>query len=265
MTLYIYRYNSADSKFASLKIKKLNHQTITPNHPPNKTPSSKSSSKQTAAIVFDPSEPPNQPQKAVIIITQLQSGVPHVNTGRFPFVLHAATTINDVVSGSAVAANHRQLKLPDDRRDTFESVATAIINFTASVVATVATELSATAGGATHFNNVSSSSSSATTSSSLSSIISINNAFSSTISPSSAHHHHSASTTVSSAHHHHHHQQHHHDHHEEAQEYAEMPQIPAYIRTTSMVLCITIMILGVIGNIMVSQCVVWEIENAAWS
>lgn len=32
----------------------------------------------------------------------------------------------------------------------------------------------------------------------------------------------------------------------------DLPQIPAYIRTTSMVFCITIMLLGVIGNIMVS-------------
>lgn len=31
-----------------------------------------------------------------------------------------------------------------------------------------------------------------------------------------------------------------------------IPEIPAYIRTTSMVFCITIMFLGVIGNIMVS-------------
>lgn len=31
----------------------------------------------------------------------------------------------------------------------------------------------------------------------------------------------------------------------------DIPQIPAYIRTTSMVFCITIMLLGVIGNIMV--------------
>lgn len=31
----------------------------------------------------------------------------------------------------------------------------------------------------------------------------------------------------------------------------DLPQIPAYIRTTSMVFCITIMLLGVIGNIMV--------------
>lgn len=33
----------------------------------------------------------------------------------------------------------------------------------------------------------------------------------------------------------------------------EIPQIPAYIRITSMVLCILIMCLGVIGNIMVSM------------
>lgn len=32
----------------------------------------------------------------------------------------------------------------------------------------------------------------------------------------------------------------------------DIPQIPAYIRTTSMVFCITIMLLGVIGNLMVS-------------
>ncbi|XP_055847889.1 growth hormone secretagogue receptor type 1 [Episyrphus balteatus] len=32
---------------------------------------------------------------------------------------------------------------------------------------------------------------------------------------------------------------------------SEMPQIPSYIRTTSMFLCISIMILGVIGNVMV--------------
>lgn len=31
----------------------------------------------------------------------------------------------------------------------------------------------------------------------------------------------------------------------------DVPQIPAYIRTTSMVFCITIMLLGVIGNLMV--------------
>lgn len=31
----------------------------------------------------------------------------------------------------------------------------------------------------------------------------------------------------------------------------EMPQIPAYIRTTSMFFCLTIMVLGVIGNVMV--------------
>lgn len=31
----------------------------------------------------------------------------------------------------------------------------------------------------------------------------------------------------------------------------DIPQIPAYIRTTSMVFCITIMLLGVIGNLMV--------------
>lgn len=33
----------------------------------------------------------------------------------------------------------------------------------------------------------------------------------------------------------------------------DIPEIPAYIRTTSMVFCITIMFLGVIGNIMVSS------------
>lgn len=33
----------------------------------------------------------------------------------------------------------------------------------------------------------------------------------------------------------------------------DIPQIPAYIRTTSMVFCITIMLLGVIGNLMVSM------------
>lgn len=31
----------------------------------------------------------------------------------------------------------------------------------------------------------------------------------------------------------------------------DVPQIPAYIRTTSMIFCITIMLLGVIGNLMV--------------
>lgn len=36
----------------------------------------------------------------------------------------------------------------------------------------------------------------------------------------------------------------------------DVPQIPAYIRTTSMVFCITIMLLGVIGNLMVSKWVV---------
>lgn len=36
------------------------------------------------------------------------------------------------------------------------------------------------------------------------------------------------------------------------QSYSEMPQIPEYIRATSMVFCIIIMCLGVIGNIMVS-------------
>lgn len=35
--------------------------------------------------------------------------------------------------------------------------------------------------------------------------------------------------------------------------YSEMPQIPEYIRATSMVFCIIIMCLGVIGNIMVSR------------
>lgn len=33
----------------------------------------------------------------------------------------------------------------------------------------------------------------------------------------------------------------------------DVPQIPAYIRTTSMVFCITIMLLGVIGNLMVCK------------
>lgn len=33
----------------------------------------------------------------------------------------------------------------------------------------------------------------------------------------------------------------------------QTPQIPAYIRNTSMVFCIVIMCLGVIGNIMVSE------------
>lgn len=32
----------------------------------------------------------------------------------------------------------------------------------------------------------------------------------------------------------------------------ELPEIPSYIRTTSMVFCIVIMCLGVIGNVMVS-------------
>lgn len=33
--------------------------------------------------------------------------------------------------------------------------------------------------------------------------------------------------------------------------FSDLPQIPAYIRTTSMVFCVTIMLLGVIGNVMV--------------
>lgn len=38
---------------------------------------------------------------------------------------------------------------------------------------------------------------------------------------------------------------------ENATDERDVPQIPAYIRTTSMVFCITIMLLGVIGNLMV--------------
>ncbi|KAJ6635695.1 Neuropeptide SIFamide receptor [Pseudolycoriella hygida] len=33
--------------------------------------------------------------------------------------------------------------------------------------------------------------------------------------------------------------------------FSDLPQIPTYIRTTSMVFCVTIMLLGVIGNVMV--------------
>lgn len=145
----------------------------------------------------------------------------HVNPGRNPFVQSAS----NVVPGSAVA-DHRLLT-DDQHRDTFETVATAIFNYTASVVATAATELSATA--ASHYNNVS-------FDVTLSHQYALPNAFS-TVSSAHLHNAPSAAHSTSSSSQH---------------EYAEMPQIPAYIRTTSMVLCITIMILGVIGNTMVN-------------
>lgn len=39
--------------------------------------------------------------------------------------------------------------------------------------------------------------------------------------------------------------------------------LPAYIRTTSMVICIAVMILGIIGNLMVNHCfvIVWKTKT----